>query len=392
VRYDVVVIGAGPSGSTAARVAAEGGASVLLLEKHDQVGVPVCCAEAINLASLRLNTRPRPSWVAARADAWLLVAPDGSEAFIRQPEAGVVLERRVFDRDLAAFAVGAGAELWTSSIAVGLEFDGDSATGVRVRRPDGEVEVECEVVIGADGLESRVARWAGMRSPIPLSDLDVCAQYLMSGVNLRGPGVMEFHIGRDVAPGGYAWVFPKGGDRANIGLGVSPLKTNGRTAFNFLDDFVARRCPDARTVEATCGNIALYDPKASVVRGNVLLVGDAGRLLDSLSGGGLDNSLVSGRLAGSAAAAYVSSTDKAHKHLDGYARELKRVLGKGLKHQLFLSNIAVRMSDDELSRVVRFIPELFPGGETTMIDVPKAFGAILRRHPGLLLLARRVVF
>ena len=154
---DVVIIGAGPAGSCAARTAAQAGARVLLLEARRTVGVPVQCAEYV---PIRLRDALGEAWpgevVVQRVEAMRTFLPDGTVQ--ETPAPGMLIDRAAFDQHLARLAVRAGAELWTGTRAIAC-----SERGVLARRRDGSVvEIKATVIIGADGPRSTVARWVGI--------------------------------------------------------------------------------------------------------------------------------------------------------------------------------------------------------------------------------------
>jgi len=225
-RYNLVVVGAGPGGSIAAKTAAEAGLSVLLLEKRQEIGSPVRCAEGVGRDQLTSFIEPDPRWIAAEVNkAEITTIAGGEKETIRATDGhGYVLERRVFDRVLAERAAKAGAEVRVKTAATGLMMSDRRVAGVRIRQAgffigDGEVEVEAQVVIAADGVEAQLGRWAGLDVQLPLKDTMVCAQYLLAGIEID-PTCTCYTICHEVAPGGYAWIFPKGEGKANVGLGV----------------------------------------------------------------------------------------------------------------------------------------------------------------------------
>ena len=130
-KFDVIVVGGGPAGSTAARYAAMGGAEVLLLEKDREIGVPVRCGEAVSDAGLKIFVEPQESWINATVTRMRLVSPSGLTVDMDLGEKGYILDRRVFDRDLAHYAAAEGAQIVTKAYVSGLLQDGDAVTGVK---------------------------------------------------------------------------------------------------------------------------------------------------------------------------------------------------------------------------------------------------------------------
>jgi digeranylgeranylglycerophospholipid reductase len=159
---------------------------------------------------------PEDSWIASVVNACYAISPGGYKAGQVFERAGYVLERKVFDRDLFAMAGEAGADTFPKTEAVELIMDGESASAVRFRLADGRVHtVKARAVIGADGVESTIGKSAGLTTAIPPREFQSCAQYLMAGVELERDDCLYIYVGRKIAPGGYAWAFPKGGGRYN---------------------------------------------------------------------------------------------------------------------------------------------------------------------------------
>lgn len=338
--YDVVVIGAGPGGSTAARVAAEAGLSVLLLEKRQEIGSPVRCAEGVGHDGLVSFIQPDTLWISAclkRAEITTVV-DDKSRTYGAEGGRGYVLERCVFDRFLAEWAVRAGATVRVKTAATGVLMEGDSVCGVSIQGANcpqgGRGEVVSRVVIAADGVESQLGRWAGLDVQLPLRETLVCAQYLLAGIQ-ADPTCACYFIGHDLAPGGYAWIFPKGEGKANVGLGVQAgmQRAGGAdpgTALAYLTRFIEARSYLAQgsPVALVTGNVPGALPPARLVTDGLMLVGDAARQADPLTGGGIINAMVAGKLAAQAAIRAIEADDPSADALRQYEKAWQQGTGR----------------------------------------------------------------
>ncbi|HXF48092.1 MAG TPA: NAD(P)/FAD-dependent oxidoreductase [Verrucomicrobiae bacterium] len=388
-RYDVIVVGAGPGGSSAAMAAAKKGKKVLLLEKHPVVGYPLCCAEGISKSGLEDIVPLNPRWVASRVERVLLVGPGGAKAKIVHPEAGYVLDRKIFDRDLAGLAAKEGATVKAGTPVVGLlNGDGGLIRGVKVLEEGKPNEYFAPVIIASDGIESRIGYWAGLNTTLYLSGFDSAAQYLLGGLDVDEE-CLQFYFGRDLCPGGYGWVFPKGNGTANVGLAFTPALNAKVKAVELLNKFVAERFPRASIVETIVGGVPAYVGKKLMRVKNVLLAGDAARLVDSISGAGIANALLSGKIAGGTAAEYLPS-----KHspdfLERYQREWDKVKGREMRFYLYARQIYIRMSDSEFDNVINFVRPLFENNPVRGIEPIGLLKRVLKENPKLLLLARHI--
>lgn len=315
--YDVIVVGAGPAGSSAARAAAERGLEVLLVERELEIGVPDKCGEFVpSLKEMRRLTPhakdleryfdPPRDLIVNRTKFVRFVFPNDREISVEFE--GVVVERKLFDKHLANEAARAGADVATSVKVVDLLEGG---RGVKAKTLSGLVELESKVVIAADGAYSLVARRAGL--PLSKSPLDygVGFQYEMVGVD-HDPDYVDMYIGEDVAPGSYAWIIPKGPDVANVGTGVRvPFVKRGLSVRDYQRNFVEKHpvaSPKLRRAKPTAvkaGCIPVGGPIEEMVAGNVLAVGDAGGHTIPTVGGGIPTGLVIGSIAGRVVASHV---------------------------------------------------------------------------------------
>lgn len=325
--YDIIVVGAGPAGSMAARFAAEHGVSVLMLEKDRDVGYPVRCGEAISRAGVEEFIEPDETWIKAHITKFCLVAPDETEVMVQFDEKneGFVLERRIFDYELAKTAAKAGAEILTRAYVNGLLFDSDKIAGVKYECNGEQKELRAKIVIAADGVESRVGRWAGLQTHIDFRDMESCVQITAANINVDNNS-LYFYFGKDVAPEGYFWVFPKGDGLANIGLGVSGMIGKKKSAQKFLDDFMQKHYPDAPVLTKIAGGVPSTPTLKKISAPGIALVGDAARQVNPLSGGGIASGMIGGSIAGRIAAEAVKSGNL--NHLLTYDKAWNDRLGK----------------------------------------------------------------
>jgi len=382
---DLLIIGGGPAGLVAAREAARAvappgaGIAVVVIERDADVGTPVRCGEGVGSAGLAEFIDPAGApWIARRITRVIFRAPDGTEVRVAEGDVGYILDRSRFEPALAAQATDAGAEVRTRTEAVGMRRDGDRWRVV-VRGEDGDTEVHARIVIGADGVEGAVGRWAGIDTRVRARDMESCAQYVVDAAGID-PDAIVLHFGDRIAPGGYAWVFPKGERSANVGLGVVGLRAGARSAVAWLDDYVHAYFPDGRLTSRTVGGVIVSPTVARTVADGLMLCGDAAHMINPLSGGGIVNAMKAGRLAARAAVAALARGDVSARALAGYHTEWMRLLGDDHVRFHQVKEALARFDDgfyDALARTVNRIPE-------HRRTLRRIFGAALVRHPALL--------
>lgn len=350
---DVLVVGLGPGGSTAARFAAEAGARVIAIDKRAEIGTPVQCAEAVSegiLAHLGLSA-PKDRWITWKVAHVRLVSPSNivvnlDDERVSKMKFGYVLDRKVFDKDLATMAADAGAELRLKTRFVSGERLEGGLVRAYARHFGQDVVIDAKVIIAADGVASRVGPYFGVKTVVPLKHMESCVQYEMTNVALDG--AIEFYFGKDIAPGGYVWVFPKGESKANVGIGIIPSLTD-RHAKDYLDAFLSSdRMKGARVVEINAGGVPVCRPLKETFADNLLLVGDAARVVNPLTGGGIATAIESGKYAGRAAAKAVAEGRTDRAALAAYQDEWQASFGKRLELFYKAQQVLTSMSDAEL--------------------------------------------
>ncbi|MGD8736294.1 MAG: geranylgeranyl reductase family protein [Anaerolineae bacterium] len=331
--YDIIVAGAGPGGSMAAWEAARQGLTVLLLEKRQEIGSPVRCAEAVPPEALAVLVDPDPAWISAHLSLAQIITREGGRVVHKWQGSGgtgYVLERRVFDRMLAEQAAQAGAQVQVKTPVVGLLHNSGTVGGVIAEWQGRRYEIEASIVIAADGIESRVGAWAGLDTRLEIGDTMTCAQYLLAGIDWD-PSCMGCWIDQEVAPGGYAWVFPKGEGRANVGLGLQADLAEA-TALSYLERFIEGE-PALRSgtpVTLIAANVPVSPPCSRLVTNGVMLVGDAARQVDALTGGGIIHAMTAGKLAAQVAAQALDRSDVSAHGLAAYEQQVEQAIGRKL--------------------------------------------------------------
>jgi digeranylgeranylglycerophospholipid reductase len=316
LKVDVVVVGAGPAGSTTARYAAEGGADVLVLERRSKVGVPVRCGEFMPSLEEMKAIFPQagdmaeifevpPDLVSLRCDTMRIFSPKFTRYEL--PFGGYTTDRDRLDQFFASQAEKAGAKIMTGQRVIEVK-EGLVRTE--------SLTVKAKVIVGADGPLSLVGKSFGLdRSK------DLCP-----AVTVQIPGdfepVPEMYFGT-IAPGGYAWIIPKKG-AANVGLGVSRKLTDA-PVMQFFDEFVKVKGlkagkPDGKFVPMSM-------PVKRTVAGQAIVVGDAAGQVMAVNGGGIPMARIVGRVAGKAVAANVLKDVP----LSEYEKEWRRQVYKQLR-------------------------------------------------------------
>lgn len=327
LKTDILVVGAGPAGSVTARFAAEKGARVTLIERRPEIGVPVRCGELMPSCEEIKGFYPS----VPDLDSLLYVPKD---LRVREMEGirlidpkdrcteveftGYTTDRDRYDQYLAGEAVKAGAELIKGCAFKNIR-NGIAETS--------EGDIEYKVIIGADGPSSRVARSLDLpknMNPYP-------------AVTAQAKGDFEPYVTMyfgGIAPGAYSWIIPKAGC-ANVGVGFSPKFADG-TLDGYFEKFKNLHDFEITSDKLNGKYVPSEGPIARTVAGNGMVVGDAAGHVISVSGGGLPQAVIGGRICGQVAADHI----KEGRALADYETEWRRAMLKPLKTAAFNKKLA----------------------------------------------------
>ncbi|KAF5079927.1 Kynurenine 3-monooxygenase [anaerobic digester metagenome] len=386
IETDVLVIGAGPAGSSTAKHAALNGADVILMDKKSEIGSPKRCAEGVSKEGLeKLGIELDPRWITREIKGIRLVSPNGTDVWLNDekvkiPEAGFILERKVFDKYMAMDAARAGAKIMVKTLARGMRRDGDAYI-VSCQHMDEDFEIKAKIVVGSDGPESRVGRWGGLKTTVKPKNMESGVQFEMVGLELEDSNSLEFYFG-SVAPGGYAWIFPKGDDIANVGLAVLTTETD-KSAYQHLVEFV-EKCPatqNAQAVELNIGGDPVGGMLKNLVADNVIIVGDAAGHVNPLTGGGINSALEAGMYAGQVTAAAIKDEDYSEKRLKEYQKKCEENIGNSFDKYAKTKDYLLSVSDEELDKVADAFQEI----ELDSINTRELIKVLVKVSPKALL-------
>ncbi len=372
-RWDIIVVGGGPGGIFAALEAAKKGKSVLLLERKREMGVPVRCGEAVGEKDLRSYVDIDPRWISAEINSFIIVLPDGREVKLKSNiYSGYIINRDIFEYDMAARAAEEGAVIRLKSNVQELILkENGSVAGVRTMEAGEMREYYAGIVIAADGVESRIARQAGVGTALKPEDIEPCVQITASNVRLPEKA-LYLYVGFCYAPGGYAWVFPKANHCANIGLGINGKYSRvSRPVSAYMENFMQRFFPDASVQRYVTGGVPVSTNLKPLTKKNLLIVGDAGRMVNPLNGGGITHAIYSGIQAGKTAAGTCEAPGKAAKYFSQYERNIQKKFGKNHEHQYRIKDVVYQLRDEDYNRI---------GAEVLNIDIRKRSFLTVFRH------------
>ena len=318
IDWDVIVIGGGPAGSTVARYVAEGEKDVLVIDGRDSIGSPLQCGELVpsndemrrlcpDVPDIDDLLQTPDTAISLRTSEMHLVPPSGRP--LRYPFEGLMLDRVAHDEWLVDLAKSKGANYLTDARV-------ESVNGEIVTLRDGR-EFTARIIVGAGGHNDPLRRihWdeSGLKIPIKF--------VLMDG---DFGDAVELHFG-SMAPGGYAWMFPKQGG-ANIGVGIQNKFAKGRSLNLFADEFIGRYGEDITFRGA--GSLPMSGTIDCFVKENYLLVGDAAGMVLPSNGAGITIAMIGGRIAGKAIVSYFENGASLHE----YEVEWKRQMGAVMRN------------------------------------------------------------
>ena len=362
MRSDLIVIGAGTAGSMAARTAAELGFDVCLIDKKEQkeIGDKVC-GEAVgkhHCDELGVSP-PRSDELASMVMGVDIYSPDGQTVFRVRGEGmyGFMINRHEFGQRLLKEALDRGAELHDSAVVENLIIEKGMVVGVKLRdkKHNEERKVQAKVVIDACGFQDALKKQLppDWRIEMGIKDEDVVAAYReIRGLShkVEEPEYIRICFSQKASPGGYYWIFPKGENLVNVGLGVQ-MKESFPNPKNMLYQSVLSKplFLNSKVLKGGGGLVPTRRPMSNMAGNGILFVGDAAYQPNPVHGGGIGPSMVAGKLAAQAACRGIEDGDLSMESLWSYNVEFMKWYGAKASGLDIFRIFLQKCSDEELN-------------------------------------------
>ena len=360
--YDVIVVGGGPTGTTAARYAKLNGVNrVLVVEENTSIGTPVQCAGLLSVAALReTDMEPESSFVLNSVKGADVYPPsDELLKIVGKETKAYVVSRKMFDRKLAEKATNVGVDFLMKAKAIGLSettfSDGNKYRALEVMHNGERKTLYSKIIIAADGVQSRTAKFAGL-SPCEkvLTGIQIEANYKSNDADF-----VEVFIGSKV-PGFFAWTIPTSENVSRIGLAVDleMIKKHSddtlKTAHDYLSallqtPIISERLKSGHS-DFVVGGIPIGPMKKTYAAG-LMIAGDAAGQCKPISGGGVYTGAVAAKIAAKVAAEAIAENDFSEKKMSEYEKRWKKEIGRELEIGMRAHAYRMKLKDNEMDDI-----------------------------------------
>ncbi|MCK5177016.1 MAG: geranylgeranyl reductase family protein, partial [Candidatus Aenigmarchaeota archaeon] len=314
------------------------------------------------------------------------ILPDGREMKVIYEDYRLMVERKLFDKALAYKAADAGAKIIAKANVVDVLKKDGKISGVKVSINGKSIDIYSKIVIASDGVESKIARIAGLNTTNLSKNIAPGFQYEMAGIKIDSQK-HYLYMGNKIVPRGYIWIFPKGGSVANVGIGL--IEPKEKTAKEYLDDWIQTQpnLKNGSIIEVNSGGIPLGGFLDKMTRDNFMVVGDAAHQVNPLHGGGMSEAGHAGKIAAEVAIKAIKLKDTSNKILDEYNKRWWSERGNKLKKaEKYRKIYTDKLKDEDIINIFKYIDEDILL-ELTSGRKEKIF-KVLFKNPKLLLVAK----
>jgi geranylgeranyl reductase len=336
----VSIIGAGPAGTYLASLIAN--KKPVIFEEHNTIGKPLQCTGLVT-QEIRKLIPLKKNLILNKINKIRIFSPNKDYVEINFKKPNLILDRVKFDQYLAEEAIKKGVKIYTNH-----KFIDYKKPYLILQTPEGIKRIKTNILIGADGVNSRVSRIINKKEK----------RKLFTGIQARvnlitDPEIMELYLSKNI----FAWVVPESYNISKIGLVSFSSKLNNVGLFR---SFLKKRAPNTKIREYISGLIPLYNPKLKTKKGNIYLVGDAATMVKATSFGGIIQSLTASR-----------NLADSLLHKKNYKRSWKKSIGKDLKHHLYIRKILNKFSDKDYNELIKLSKKIKPILEAHERESPK---------------------
>ncbi len=392
---DIAVVGGGPSGSYAAYVAAKLGATVLVCEEHETIGVPSHCAGHLNISSLnKMGIVPPRVAIENEIKGAFFFSPLGNRFELRcDVPVTYVVNRSRFDRYIAELAKKVGVQYRFKSKVSSLIYDSDFVKGVRINKD--KEKVNSNLVIDAEGCSSTILKQTGLKG---LKSSMVVRGIQAEIVNAKDldEEMVEVYFGKNIAPGFFAWIIPKKDGEAKVGL-ATRIGDPHKYLRNFIEKhpIASKKLNNVKIIHKSLHPIPLDGPLVKTYCDGFLVVGDAACQVKPTTGGGIVFGLTCAKTAGEIAYEAVKRQDYSESFLSSYQSDWKKLVGFDLLAMLQMRRMLDSLSDKGIDRVIEL------SNKFGISEVLERFGDIdfqgrsfisMIKHPGILAVIGYFIF
>jgi len=358
---DVIVVGGGPCGSFVALNLAKLGFSVNVFEEHGGIGVPSHCAGHLSINGLKLlELYPLPSEIVENTFCGAVFhSPKGRKfRVVFSSPVTCAVNRVLFDKYIAEMAEKAEAHYLLNSRVESLIVENGFVKGVIAKCGKAEKRFSSKLVIDAEGISSRVLRQADL----PMLDshmLVKAVQAEVENVSDTETEMVEVFLGKDYAPGLYAWLIPKRDGKAKVGLATRTGDPRVLLRRLMLKHPTAsRKLHKAKILQTSFHSITLGGPIPQAFSNGFLVVGDAASQVKPTTGGGVIFGMTCAKIAAEIASEALRRNDFSSDFLCTYQKQCNKMLGSDVKFMLRIRKMLDALPDDKLDNMISFCAEI----------------------------------
>lgn len=356
---DVIVVGAGPCGSFTALKLAKLGISVTVFEEHSQIGVPANCAGHLSMKGLKqLGLHPLPPEIVENTFYGAnFYSPRGNEFSVHfSSPVTCAVDRAMFDKYIAEKAQDAGASYRLNSRVEALILKNAFVKGAVVKHEETTENRQTSVVVDAEGISSRIIKETGLPRP---HNLVQGVEAEVENVKCTESDAVDVYLGKNYAPGFYAWLIPKKDGKAKIGLAAR--KGNPKELLQKLmhkHPAASKKLRSARILKATFHPITLGGPIAKTYSNGFLAVGDVASQVKPTTGGGVIFGMTCAQVAAEVTSEALGKNDFSKEFLGKYQDRCREIFGFDMKIMLRMRKTLDALSDEKVDHAITLCTKL----------------------------------